>query len=38
MWLAMDHKFPAVGEILACLHQIEIACEECYPPHCPPEA
>lgn len=38
LWLARDHKFPAVGEILACLHQIEIACEECYPPDWPPEA
>lgn len=36
-WLAADHQFPAVGEILECLNQIEVACEECYPPHWPVE-
>jgi AhpC/TSA family len=31
-WMATAHAFPAVGEILACLGQIEIVCEECGPP------
>jgi len=31
-WLARGHQFPAVGEILTCLHQLEIACEECTSP------
>lgn len=38
MWVARDHKFPAAANVLTSLHQIEIACEECYPPTWPPEA
>jgi hypothetical protein len=31
-WHVASHIFPAVGEILTCLHQLEIACEECTSP------
>ena len=34
-WIAARDNFPATGEILACLGQIEIACEECTTPHWP---
>jgi hypothetical protein len=32
------HGLPAVDEILAALDHIQIACEECYMPHWPPDA
>ena len=31
-WVVSEHQFPAAGEILTCLHQLEIACEECSSP------
>jgi peroxiredoxin len=31
-WLVAQHAFPAVGEIFASVHQLEIACEECTSP------
>jgi peroxiredoxin len=37
-WLAEGHQFPAAGEILTCLTQVEIACEECTVPHWPVES
>jgi hypothetical protein len=36
-WLATGHEFPPLGEILACLNQLEIACEECSSPQWPSE-
>ncbi len=34
-WLVAGHAFPAVGEILGSIDQLEIACEECSSPHWP---
>jgi AhpC/TSA family len=36
-WPVAGHDFPPLGEILACLNQLEIACEECSSPHWSPE-
>ena len=36
-WIVPEHEFPAVRDILGALDLVEIACEECFPPHWPPE-
>ncbi|MGH9683131.1 MAG: peroxiredoxin family protein [Candidatus Acidiferrales bacterium] len=34
-WTISGHEFPQIGEIVAWLDQIEISCEECFPPDPP---
>jgi|SRR5215469_4649929 len=36
-WIAQQHEFPSLGEILANLEHIRIACEECFMPEWPIE-
>lgn len=34
-WTISGHEFPSTGEIIGWLDQIEISCEECFPPDQP---
>lgn len=38
LWMVPRHEFPAISEILGSIDLVEIACEECFPPHWPAEA
>ncbi len=36
-WVATQHEFPPVRDVLSAVNLVEIACEECFPPHWPVE-
>lgn len=36
-WVVTQHEFPPVRDVLSAVNLVEIACEECFPPHWPVE-
>ena len=35
-WIVVrGHEFPVIQDVLGALDLLDIACEECFPPHCP---
>jgi peroxiredoxin len=36
-WIVPQHEFPPMRDVLSAINLVEIACEECFPPHWPAE-